>query len=317
LIFFESSKLGIKTRNYMIWIAVEMGKFLTVKPVYEHFTYLWYMGVMHTFFSGYIRASFHVSLALISALFITVERYRLNLPVAYFGVLFFGGLAAYNVIKNLVEPGTGKGSLVLRFGWELRMSFFAAILAIFCLLLLDIQYLLGLALTGILVVLYAVPIFPRLQNFRNYGLIKIVLVGAVWTSLTFLVPMCISDIPYHTDSVMGGIQRMLWMLLLMLPFEMRDIQIDAPQIKTLPRRLGFAGTKRIGWFGAGLLFFIGLYANPNSPQMLMVDGIIAVLTGLAIKFSNPNQGPYYASFWVESIPIAVAALQFTLSRIMG
>lgn len=275
------------------------------------------MGVLRTFFSGYIRASFHVSLALISALFLTVERYKLQLPPAYFGVLFFGGISAYNVIKNLVEPGSGNGPFISGFGWELRLSMLTAFIAIACFLFLDPEYFFGLFLTGILVVLYAVPVVPGLQNFRNYGLLKIGLVGAVWTSLTFLVPMCISGHPINKISTPGGIQRMLWMLLLMLPFEMRDIKVDAPQIKTLPRRLGLAGTKRIGWFGSGLFLLLGGCTHLNSSYMLLVDGFAALLTGLAIQFSNPNQGPYYASFWVESIPIAVAVFQFVLLRIIS
>ena len=165
--------------------------------------------------------------------------------------------------------------------------------------------------------LYAVPIFPGMQNFRNYGLLKIGIVGAVWTSLTYLVPICIAGSLFNIDSVLGGMQRMLWMLLLMLPFEMRDLKVDPPQIKTLPRRLGLTGTKRIGWAGACLFFLLGLYANVNSPPLLLVDGFAALFTGLAIQFSTTNQGPYYASFWVESIPIAAAGFQFALLRIMG
>lgn len=301
----------------MIRIVVGMGKFLTVKPVYEHFTYLWPMGVLHTFFSGYIRASFHVSLALISTLCITVECYALNLDPAYLGVLFFGGISGYNVIKNLVEPGSGNGPFISGFGWELRLSMLTALIATGCLLFLDTEYFFGLFLTGILVVLYAIPVVPGLQNFRNYGLLKIILVGAVWTSLTFLVPMWISGYPINKISTLGGIQRMLWMLLLMLPFEMRDVKVDAPQIKTLPRRLGLAGSKRIGWFGAGLFLILGVYTHLNSSYMLLVDGFAALLTGLAIQFSNPSQGPYYASFWVESIPIIVVVFQFVLLRIIS
>ena len=275
------------------------------------------MSVIGTFFSGYIKGSFHVSLALISTLCITVERYGLNVPHAYFAVLFFGGLAVYNVIKSLVEPGSQQGSFISGFGWELRVSLFAALIAFGCLLLLDSRYFFGLAITGILVLLYAVPIFPGKQNFRNYGLLKIGIVSIVWTSLTFLLPMYIGESPLNIVSILGGMQRMLWMLLLMLPFEMRDLKVDPPQIKTLPRRLGLTGTKRIGWAGACLFFLSGLYINFNSPLLLLVDGFAALFTGLAIQFSTTNQGPYYASFWVESIPIAAAGFQFALLRIMG
>ena len=270
------------------------------------------MSVPSTIFSSYIRASIHVAVALISTLYITVERYQLNLPIAYYGVLFFGGIATYNVIKNLVEPGSRKGPFSSGFGWVLWMSLAAALIAFGCLLFLEYRYLIALGLTTILVVLYAVPIYPGLQNLRNYGLIKIGLVAGVWTLLTYVIPIYLSGFSINGELFLAGVHRWFWMLLLMFPFEMRDMSVDPPQLKTVPRRLGLVRTRQFGWFGAGILFALSLWINLKNPLILVIDGCAALLTGLGIQCSNPNQGPFYAAFWVEAIPIGVMLLQWVL-----
>ncbi|MFM1877676.1 MAG: hypothetical protein RLZZ241_542 [Bacteroidota bacterium] len=296
----------------MICPQVQTGKFLTVKPVYEHFVYLWIMRAISAIFFFYVRGSIHVSVALVALLHASAQRYAINLPWAYYCVLFLGGIAGYNAIKTMTSGhwpfrdfrGGGPAIRVL--------SFISALIATVCLLFLEFKWVISLAMAALLTAIYAIPILPGFRNLRSFGMLKVVWVAAVWTMITLLIPL-IKDGRMHEPYywIVTG-QRFLWMGLLMLPFEIRDAGTDPDALLTFPRRLGISRTRILGWAVTGLLVLATVSLEAKNTPVLVSDLTAFFLTGCSIQFSSTNRGPYFAAFWVEAIPIAFWALQMAL-----
>ena len=266
------------------------------------------MRVLSALFAFYIQASFHVALSLVSLLVFTQQLFAIRIEPAYYGALFFGSVAGYNAIKHAAEPWKyrkGRGSMSRAIFW---LSLACALLALALLTRLDLQTWLLLGFSALIAALYALPVLPGFRNLRSFGLLKVGLVALVWTLVSLWIPLWDSGIFRERDLLVEGFQRLLWVSLLMLPFEVRDMQIDPPALRTLPRRLGLARTRLLGWAGALLFVAATLLKEHPAQGELAIKGLAGLLTGLGIQGCREGQGPYYASFWIEAIPMAVAAL---------
>jgi len=102
-----------------------------------------------------------------------------------------------------------------------------------------------------------------------------------------------------------------------LPFEVRDMRVDPQALRTLPRRLGLKGTRMLGW--AGALVFVGatLLKDQMSGGELLAKALAGLLTGLGVHFGREEQAPYYASFWIEAIPMASLACYMAWKALGG
>jgi hypothetical protein len=89
----------------------------------------------------------------------------------------------------------------------------------------------------------------------------------------------------------------------MLPFEIRDLAFDAPSLRTLPMRFGVNISKGIGVV-LSLIFVLLTFMkdNPGREELISKEALLPVLL-VMIAFTRRNQKKYFASFWVESIPI--------------
>jgi len=99
------------------------------------------------------------------------------------------------------------------------------------------------------------------------------------------------------------LQRVLFLLAIIIPFDIRDVNADSQSLKTLPQVVGIKKAKIIGYI---LLFlFIGLECLKSNLSMSIVYILfgISLVTGLFIKFTSVKQSRYYTGFWVEAIPI--------------
>ena len=155
------------------------------------------------------------------------------------------------------------------------------------------------ALTG----LYAIPVLPHTKKFRDFGGFKIVSVAMVWAGITVIIPFLDINLPLTWDVWVETIQRFILVLILLIPFEIRDLKYDSPELKTLPQRYGVTKSKIIGAFGV-LIFFLLIYLKDTITTIdIVAKGILFLTLGILMYVTKRNQNEYFASFWVESIPI--------------
>jgi len=168
---------------------------------------------------------------------------------------------------------------------------------------LSIETLLFIAPFGLLTVLYAIPFLSGFQkNLRNISFLKIIIIALVWSGVTVLLPV-IEVKQFPTDvTIYHMIQRFLLVCVLILPFDIRDMQYDAISLQTIPQKIGIEKTKKLGYvlllFTLVLEFIIS--SNTSTRNTFLILFFVALFF---LMRATKNQSKYYSSFWVESIPI--------------
>ena len=243
-----------------------------------------------------------MALAVVALYLVSVEGLNMLVNGNLVGFLFFGTIVCYNFVKYGVEAD--KYLIVAKPSHRSIQifSFLAFGASLFFLLRLD-RSLWGyiMALT-VLSTLYAVPFLPKSKNLRSLGGLKIFLVALVWTGFTLLFPILDAGLALGADVLIQLLQRFVLVLVLILPFEIRDLQYDPPELKTLPQLLGVSNTKKLGYALVGLYVLLEFSLGARV-VLIIYTGMTAIMLLMAVYSAGKQQLPYFASFWVEAIPI--------------
>ena len=167
-----------------------------------------------------------------------------------------------------------------------------------------------IALTG----LYTLPVLPKAKNLRSWGGFKIFVVAIVWAGATVLLPVLSAKLIISWDVGIEIFQRFLLVLILLIPFEIRDLKYDKEQLRTLPQRFGVTNSKIFGSFATLLFFFTTFLKDELSTTELILKGILFLSLGCIMFITKRNQFKYFASFWVEAIPIFWYGLALVLTK---
>jgi len=162
---------------------------------------------------------------------------------------------------------------------------------------------------GVITFLYAIPFLPKTifldesKNLRAISGLKIYVIAFVWSSVTVIIPLINENYIITTDVILTALQRYLYVLVIMLPFEIRDVQFDSIKLSTIPQQIGVKLTKFIGGVFLIVLYCIEFFKTINTkPQELILLSVV-LITGVLLFCSKVNQKQYYSSFIVESISI--------------
>tara|TARA_R110000796_G_scaffold67449_2_gene154636 strand:+ start:64658 stop:65482 length:825 start_codon:yes stop_codon:yes gene_type:complete len=261
------------------------------------------MKFLKQFFDFYIDASVHVALAVLSLLHAT--DILLDIPIDHHLNLFvfFGSISAYNFVKYGVEA---EKYILVATRYHKNIQFFsiiALLIAIYHVTFLSKSTLFFMMIMVLMTGLYAVPVLPHAKNLRNLGGLKIFIVALVWAGTTVVLPAVSNSTNIYWDILIETIQRFLLVLILLVPFEIRDLAYDSLDLKTLPQRYGVTNTKFFAFF-AIVIFYASTFLKDN---LLFIDaigkGLLFLILGGFIFFTKKNQKRYFSSFWVEAIPI--------------
>jgi len=265
-------------------------------------------------FGWYIKASLHVSLALVSLVAFTGLIFGIDISHHYLLAMFFGSVAAYNGIKYGLEPGKHPYRVPGGFSALVLLSLLCLVISLYHLSYLPPHVWILLMICGGITALYAIPLMPGLKNLRSRGILKVVLVAVVWTLASLWIPVWGTLEAGDWDLTVEGFQRLIWVSLLMLPFEIRDMHQDPPELRTIPQRWGIGITRRLAW--TGVILFVGAtwLKDATAPGEFLCKTVIGLLTGFSVTFAREKQGRYYASFWVEGIPVAACLLLVILQK---
>lgn len=251
----------------------------------------------------YIESSLHVALSVYALIRITFL--KLNLPydesVAYFG--FYGTIVGYNFIKYDELARVKRVPLTKRFKAIIVLSFFAALATLYYFFQLQqITKVLGF-ICLIITILYTLPFIPNKPNMRNWSGIKIYLVAIAWVIVTVFLPVI--NAKYNLDIlvVLKSIQRFILVFVLMLIFEIIDLQTDAKYLQTIPQKLGTALTKKWSYFLLVVYVLLDFFKPNTTSGDIIITILIALLIACFTFFANKKRSHYFTSFWVEAIPI--------------
>lgn len=259
------------------------------------------MSVLLRVFRFYINSSIHVAIAVFAFTASTLE--ILNLPLAknLLFFVFFGTITGYNFVKYAGIAQLHHRSLTSTLRIIQVFSLFCFACCLYFAFQLPWSVLLACLPLGLLTVFYAVPLFPSKENLRTTPTLKIFVIAAVWAGTTIYLPKVNYGLNWNLEIIGLLLQRFFFVLALIIPFEIRDLVFDDKELATLPQLIGIKRTKMLGYFL--LIMALGVSFLGNLGENWFVLSIFVLLTALSIFFSGRKQNEYYASFWVEGIPI--------------
>ena len=267
------------------------------------------MRLLKQIFDFYINASIHVALAVYAMSFITL--YQLNIfydeSILYF--IFFASITGYNFVKYF---GLAKFHYRSLANWLRVIQLFSLIcfgFMIYYVLQLERNTLIIVTILALITLLYAIPLLPKnvfldnKYNLRSVSGLKVYIIAFVWAFATIVLPVVNNDYPINFDVFVMLLQRYIFVVVLILPFDIRDLHYDSLKLSTIPQRIGIKNTKILGI--SLLLFFLLLEFLKDDLELnqLLTTLIITIVTGLFIGFSNMDRGRFYSAFWVEALPI--------------
>ncbi len=251
----------------------------------------------------YLNASIHVAFSVYAFLRITEIYFELPYNENLNWFLFFGTITGYNFVKYAGVAKLHHKSLTKDLKIIQIFSFLCFLSLCYFMYQVPIKTLYYTIPFVLLTILYAVPFLSGFdKNLREISYLKIVVVGFVWAGFTVLIPVIDAGNEISTNVVFLMLQRFLIVIVLILPFDIRDVKYDAISLQTIPKKIGVEKTKKLGLillvFSLVLEYLLVTSSIVKAPFMIFFFLLIIFLMRAKI-----DQYKYYSSFWVESLPI--------------
>lgn len=257
----------------------------------------------------YINSSIHVALAVVSLAYVSLLELHLSMdwPLLFF--VFFSSVTGYNFVKYFGVARFHHRQLTHGLKVIQIFSLGCFLLMLVFLFQLKPKTIVYIGVFGLVTFLYAVPFLPKKlfmdqqKNLRNIGGLKVYVIALVWAGVTVLLPVFDNAAAFSMEVWVTAMQRFLLVMLLMLPFDIRDLQYDSLKLATIPQKIGINNTKIMGSFMAILFFILEFLKSELSARSLLLTLAVTLVVVLFIVFANKRRSDYYSSFWVESVPI--------------
>ena len=277
-----------------------------------------------------IASNLWVGLAVFALCMLSFPEPFSAVSIFYSAFMWFGTASAYSYMRwvKLVQgealPKRPK------IGWDnnwviaLISTFSAGIIAISFLKQIFSNSLLYALAPGLVIALLYPLAFPHpnrhFSSLRSIPMLKLLLIAYAWSWLSFGVPHLLSEGLWTSRTYLELVMRMLLVAGLTIPFDVRDLHIDAPSLKTLPQQLGLVPALDLARFLI-MLYQIWIVLSFFF-WSLNLNYVLAWVLGLElgqwiIKRVEKDQSDFYISFWVESIPILVLFILFLSQLAIG
>lgn len=267
------------------------------------------MRIVKHIYDFYINASIHVALAVYALTLITIK--QLNIPYDKYLLcfIFFATITGYNFVKYFGLAKFHHRSLANWLRIIQVFSLICFILMCFYGFRLKRNTMIIVLLMTLITFFYATPFLPKKlfidnkYNLRTIAGLKVYVIAFVWTVATVILPIINNNYPLDFDLVTTAFQRYLYIVVLILPFDIRDLQYDSLKLATIPQKIGIRNTKLLGLLLLALFFLSEFFKDTLSISQVIITVIITIITGLFIVFCNEDRNRSYSAFWVEGLPI--------------
>lgn len=264
-----------------------------------YIVYFWKMEMVNKFLFFYIKSSIHVALAVTALSLINYHLLSLkpNNNILYF--IFFSSLFSYNFIKYYLLPKTYLRWTTLFNKILLFLNTIALVSSILYMVRFSRTSFLWIGFLTLLNILYSIPVGKK--NWRSYGLLKPFIVIFVWAGISIVLPVIEANGTLDLQLLIFVVQQAVFVLILLLLFEIRDLQYDPQVLRTIPMRLHLKKTKHLS-YGLALFWISLFWIQPSIEFPYSSIFIFFCLIG-AIQYSKPERPYLFTAFWVEAIPI--------------
>jgi hypothetical protein len=260
------------------------------------------MKLLKPIFNFYINSSIHVALAVVSLACLFFLKFGFEIDQNLLWFIFFGSITGYNFVKYAEVAGLHHKSLAKNLRLIQIFSFFSFLGLVWFGFQQDFSVILASLILGLLTLLYALPVFKG-NNLRSLAGAKIFIISLVWGGVVSILPFFSAGQEILiSELLLDFLQKTIFVLVITLPFEIRDLSYDELGLGTLPQQLGIKNTKLLGSI---LLILVLLLEVWSGFQVLNFFPVLftSFTAWLFLMNSEENQSRYFASFWVEALPI--------------
>lgn len=238
-----------------------------------------------------------------------------------YGLVFFATLSSYNfywlISKYYFSRGAGTAGFMKKNLSNVFLFFIAAVGLVSCMTHLPgiLPY---VCVAVILTLLYSVPLWPvKALNFtRKAGFLKTVLLAFTWTYVTVAIPLQQSLFVNSLSVSLLFTARFLFMLMLCIIFDSRDIQVD--KMHSL-RSLATDVSRRTLQIMMAIIFslylltgfFLRWYFDNREQEIAFLITGLATLT--VYQLSLKKQGYFFYYFIVDGLMLFSALATFVAS----
>lgn len=254
----------------------------------------------------YINGSIHVALSCYALTWISFIELGIDYNENLMYFIFYATISGYNFVKFFGVAKFHHRSLTQALKWIQILSFVSTVAMFYYFLELknSIKFLIFAML--ILTLIYALPLFPnqnkRKENLRNIYGVKVYIIAIVWVTVTYVLPLFYLNKDISFANYVGILNRFLFIVLFMLPFELRDLKNDNPNLGTIPQLIGVKKTKQLSIGLTAIIIALSI-SNLADYKYLIVTIVFVVITMLTTLIYNEKKSRLYTAFFVESIPI--------------
>ncbi len=234
---------------------------------------------------------------------ITFVKFEIDTGYPFLLLIFLGSVAAYNFVKYSKVSKLYHRRLTKSMKGIRGLTILSLLLFVYFAFQVSSNTLIYMAPFIALTVLYTVPVFPNRKNLRSIAGIKIFIIGLVWSGVTVLLPLVYGGIDLSFDFLIEMIQRFLFIVVMMLPFEIRDLEYDNIELETVPQKIGVTRTKVFGSILLVLFLLLTAVKDEISSIEILSTILVATISLLFLWGTEKKQSEYYCSFWVESVPL--------------
>ena len=247
--------------------------------------------LLTTIVNSILATSFFTMLCSLS-LCLSAERLLVGsrpMPFSALHLIIAGStLLEYNVHRLMNRHATYPFNKI----WIGIMGGIGLVMCVFALSGLTVNIIIWLMILGLLSFTYSLPVlpFPTKKRWKDYGVLKIIVLTIVWVISTTVLPMIWWHVSFRTfwpELVL----RFLLIFPLCLAFDIRDVHYDAKNnIRTLPARIGVSRSYLVIdlFLAAFVLFGLVQYFFSMDIQHLAAVIITAVAAKMAIQYSKSN-----------------------------
>jgi len=254
-------------------------------------------------FKFYVNASIHLGFMAYALVRITELYFNLPYNKTLDYVIFYGTIVGYNFVKYAAVSKLYHRHLTKSLKGIQIVSFISLLFALYYSSQLAVKTFFLFLPFGFLTLLYAIPFLGGFQkNLRNISFIKNGIIALVWAGVTVLIPIVDAHQSVDSRVVLLFLQRFILILVLMIPFDIRDISYDVSSLQTLPQMMGIEKTKKIGYLLLMISLLLEFIIAPNQSFRKVFLIVFVLLIFLLMRAKNP-QKKYYSSFLVDGIAI--------------
>lgn len=217
--------------------------------------------------------------------------------------VFFATLFTYN-FQRVVR--IKKGSIHARKNWLNKNRIVVYFLMFFAFLISTVHFFNFKFSTQKIIFFATVLSLMYPFGLRKIPFAKIFVISFVWVISTMLCLVIENEIIITQNIILHLSSRFLFVFVITIPFDIRDLKYDIGKLKTIPLFFGDKKSKWLAYFGLLICVIIAVlqHLQNNIPlsNFLALVLLYFLTLALVIKSDKKNSEMYF-SFWIESLSI--------------